>query len=75
MDFITELPLSALNRYRYNSILVVVDRFSKIVYFILCLGTINTPSLAQTFIREIVHLHRLPKLIVSDRGVIFTSSY
>jgi hypothetical protein len=75
MDFITELPSSALNGHRYDSILVVVDRFSKMVHFIPCLGTINAPSLAQTFMREIVRLHGPPKSIVSDRGVIFTSSY
>ena len=75
MDFITELPLSALNGHRYDCILVVVNRFSKIVHFIPCLGTINAPSLAQTFIREIVRLYRPPKSVVSNRGVIFTSAY
>jgi hypothetical protein len=75
IDFITELPQSTLDGRRYDSILVVVDRLSKIVHFIPTLGTIDAASLAQTFMREIVRLHGPPKSVISDRGVIFTSSY
>src|SRR6266498_677303 len=34
MDFITDLPLSLFRRNAYDSILVVVDRYSKMVVFI-----------------------------------------
>ncbi|MBW0572504.1 hypothetical protein O181_112219, partial [Austropuccinia psidii MF-1] len=46
MDFITQLPLSN----NFDSILVVVDRFSKMAIFIPTYGTITALDLAQIFI-------------------------
>jgi hypothetical protein len=38
MDFITELLLSKLARVVYDSILVVVDRLTKMSYYILAIA-------------------------------------
>ncbi|MBW0472292.1 hypothetical protein O181_012007 [Austropuccinia psidii MF-1] len=46
MDFITQFPLSN----NFDSILVVVDRFSKMEIFIPAYGTITSVDLAQIFI-------------------------
>jgi len=75
MDFITELPPSTLGGREYDSILVVVCRFSKMVHFIPSRGDLDAPGLAETFHREIVRLHGPPKSVVTDRGVLFTSAY
>jgi hypothetical protein len=75
MDFITELPPSTVGRQTYDSILVVVDRLSKMAHYIPTQGDLRAPELAETFNREIVRLHGPPKSIVSDRGVLFTSAY
>jgi hypothetical protein len=75
MDFITELPPSTLNGRIYDSILVVVCRLSKMAHFIPSRGDLDAPGLAETFHREIVRLHGPPKSIVTDRGVLFTSTY
>jgi len=34
MDFITDLPLSQANNIIYNTIIVVVDKLTKIAYYI-----------------------------------------
>ena len=71
MDFITGLPVSN----GHNSILVVVDRLSKMSHFIPCSDTITAKELSSVFLQNIFRLHGLPKDIVSDRGPVFTSKF
>ncbi|MBW0506659.1 hypothetical protein O181_046374 [Austropuccinia psidii MF-1] len=61
MDFITQPPLSN----SFDSILVVVDRFSKMAIFIPTYGTITALDLTQIFINNVFSKHGLPKLKIS----------
>ncbi|MBW0587130.1 hypothetical protein O181_126845 [Austropuccinia psidii MF-1] len=70
MDFITQFPLSNT----FDSILVAVDRFSKMAIFIPNYGTITALELAQIFISHVFSKHGLPVSIDSDRGSLFVSS-
>ena len=63
-DFITKLPLAQ----GYNAILVVVDRFTKMVYFVPTIERTSIEELAQLFRDNIWKLHGLPNSIISDRG-------
>ncbi|MBW0554619.1 hypothetical protein O181_094334 [Austropuccinia psidii MF-1] len=71
MDFFTQLPLSN----SFDSILVIVDRFSKLAVFIPTMSSITSPDLAHLFIKNIFSKHGLPSGIVSDRGPLFVSSF
>ncbi|MBW0502742.1 hypothetical protein O181_042457 [Austropuccinia psidii MF-1] len=71
MDFITQLPLSN----NFESILLVVDRFSKMAIFIPTYGIITARELAQIFISHVFSKHGLQVSIVSDRGSLFASSF
>ncbi|MBW0543009.1 hypothetical protein O181_082724 [Austropuccinia psidii MF-1] len=71
MDFITQFPLSST----FDSILVVVDRLSKMEIFIPNYSTITALSLAQIFISNLFSKHGLPISIVSDIGSLFDSSF
>ena len=51
MDLITHLPLTARG---YDSILTVVDRLSKLVYFILCKESNTAEELAHLFLSVVV---------------------
>ncbi|MBW0588104.1 hypothetical protein O181_127819, partial [Austropuccinia psidii MF-1] len=71
MEFITQLPLSN----SFDSILVIVDRFSKMGVFIPTMSSITSLDLAHLFIKNISSKHGLPLSIASDRGPLFVSSF
>jgi transposase InsO family protein len=72
MDFITGLPIT---EKRYDSVLVVVDKFSKLVHYIPTHKEVTAPEVAQLFLDNIVKHHGLPRSIVSDRDSKFTSKF
>ncbi len=59
----------------YNSILVIVDRLTKMVYYKPVKVTIDTLGLAEVILDMVVQHHGLPDSIVSDRGSVFTSKF
>ncbi|MBW0563223.1 hypothetical protein O181_102938 [Austropuccinia psidii MF-1] len=59
IDFITQLPLSN----SFDSILVIVDRFSKMAVFIPKISSITSLDLAHLFIKNIFSKHGIPSSI------------
>jgi len=68
-NFIMKLPLAQ----GYNSILVVVDRLTKMVHFIPTIEKTLAEGLARLFRDNVWKLHGLPKSIILDRGPQFTA--
>jgi len=69
MDFITELSKSG----GYNTIVVVIDRLTKMRHFIPCSKDLDARQFANLLMKEIVRLGGLPQDIITDRGTLFTS--
>jgi len=72
MDFITGLPKTKRNN---DSIMVVVDKLSKAAHFIPVQSTYRAVQIAHIFMQNVFRLHGLPKTIISDRDVKFTSAF
>jgi hypothetical protein len=65
MDFIVGL---ARSQSGYDSILVIMDRLTKVTNFILVKTPYSRMQLAELYMSRIVCLHGVPNKIVSDRG-------
>ena len=71
MDFITDLPKSG----KFDSILVVADRLTKMSHFIACKKSTSAMETANLLIDNVFRFHGLPDDIISDRGPQFTSKF
>ncbi len=77
MDFIVKLPasLDPATGHVYDSILVIVDRLTKESKFIPTNETLTAEGLLYLFNRHVVSDHGMPEEVITDRGVLFTSTY
>ena len=76
IDFVTKLPLfSDWKSNSYDSVLVIVDRLTKIMHYEPVKVTNNTQGLAEVIINIVVQHHGLPHSIISDWGAIFKSKF
>jgi transposase InsO family protein len=72
MDFIVGLPNTSL---RHDSIWIIVDRLTKTAHFLPVHTTYNAKKYAEIYLDQIVHLHGVPKTIISDRGAQFIARF
>ena len=72
MDFVTGLPRT---QRQHDAIWVIVDRLMKSAHFLPINVEDSSEKLAQLYVDEIVRLHGVPVLIVSDRDPRFTARF
>jgi hypothetical protein len=59
----------------YNSILVIVDRLTKYIYFLPYKEASIAEELAYIFIKTIIINYRVPDEFISDRDKLFKSKF
>ena len=69
--FINGFPF---NRKQHDSIKVVVDKLSKSSHLIPMKSTYKDVNVAEIFLKKIFLLHGVPKMVISNRDVKFTSN-
>jgi hypothetical protein len=67
MDFIVGLPNTSKG---YDSIWVIVDRFTNIAHFLSVKTSYTARQYAQLYLARIVSLHGILKAIISNRGAL-----
>jgi len=72
MDFITHLPRTKAG---YTALYVVVERLTKLGHVVPTTDTATAADVAQLFLDAVFRNHGLPRNVMSDRDVKFTSSF
>ena len=71
MDYLTSIPSSN----GFDTILVVVDCFTKMAHFLPCQNSINSMETSTMVMNEIIKHHGLPDEIITDRDPKFRSKF
>ena len=72
MDFVVDLPATA---NAYDSILVMVDRLTKMVHLAPCNKADDAPAVAWLFYKHVASLHGFPASLITDRDPKFMSQF
>ena len=71
MDFMGPLPRSLGNDY----LMVIIDQLTLQVHLVPTTMQVTAKEVAWLFLKEVVRLHGVPELIVSDHDTKFTSTF
>ena len=72
MDFIVGLPNTS---QKHDSVWVIVDRLTKTAHFIPVHTTYSAKKYVEIYLDQIVRLHEIPKMIISDHGAQFIARF
>jgi hypothetical protein len=72
MDFMVNLPSSAIGDLKFNSLMVIEDYLTKMTRLIPTTTNVKAEGVAKLYFDNIYKLHGLPRGIVSDRDSKFT---
>ena len=70
-DFIVKLPVSN----GYDSIMVVIDKNTKLDHFIPTNESVNSQDTTKLFLQHVWRYHGTPEEVISDRGPVFVSKF
>ena len=75
INFIIKLFSNKKRDVVYHSILIIIDRYIKIIKYILIIKKINVAELTKVFFEKIVLRFNMSNKIVNDRNFMFTNEF
>ena len=75
VNFVGPLPKSKDRDGSYDSITVIIDLLTTMIHLVPSRTTYTAKNIAELMFAEVYKLHGLPRTIVSDRDVLFTSLF
>ena len=77
VDFIINLSkfTDAINSWLYDSILIIVNCFSKMSHYILIIKDLNSVQFTWLILCEVIQLHHVLKVIISNWDILFCSEF
>jgi len=75
VDFMGPLPESKDRNGSYDSVTVIIDLLTAMIHLVPSRTTYMAKDVAELMFTEVYKLHGLPRSIVSDRDVLFTSLF
>ena len=75
MNFITRLLSNKRRDVVYNSILIIIDRYIKMIKYILIIKKIDVAELTKMFFEKIILRFDMSDEIVNDRKFVFTNMF
>ena len=75
VNFIGLLPESEDRNNSYNSIAVVIDLLTAMVHLVPCQTEYTAVEFAELIVDAVYRYHRLPRNLISDHDVLFTSRF
>jgi hypothetical protein len=77
IDFVTRLPelRDSTTKLKYDTILIVVDRFTKAIEYILFRKDYIAVQLGHVINDRVIYYYSILKTIISDQDKLFTSNY
>ena len=72
IDFIVQLSVT---RKKFDTITVFIDRLIKRAIFCSCNTSIIVPEVTKLFFNNVFYYYGLPKIIISDYDIKFTSNF
>ena len=75
MNFVMNLLLNKLKDVIYNVILIIMNRFIKMIKYLFMKITINIVTLTKMFYNKIIYRYNILNDIVNDRNFIFINNF
>jgi len=75
IDFVGPLPSAKDRNGEYNSITVIIDLLTAMVHLVPSRDDYTAKDVAELMFVEVYRHHGLPRAIISDRDVLFTSTF
>jgi hypothetical protein len=75
MNFITNFSLNKRSNDVYNSVLVIINRYIKMMFYIFVMKKITIVELTKIIFDHVMFKYDVSKNVVSNKEFVFTNAY